>query len=149
MKIQSLYTIGYEGLTIDTFLAILQSHKIERIIDIRRNPISRKSGFSKSAFGKALASTGVDYVHLVALGTPSPIRHDLKENEDYDAFFASLEEYLEEQIDILHQAITLALEKPSALLCFERNPEKCHRLAVAAHMSRLSQAQLTIEHIRL
>ena len=149
MPPQPLYTIGYEGLSLESFLHILQNHHIEQIIDIRRKPISRKPGFSKNVLAQSLEAAGIQYTHIVALGTPTDVRHELKETEDYDSFFASVEQYISQQGSSLHQALNLALQQPSALLCFERNPEQCHRLVVAAHIIRRSNLHLTVEHIWL
>lgn len=146
---KTLYTVGYEGQSVQDFVEILQTYQIKRIIDVRRNPISRKFGFSKRKFESILAEANIDYVHIVELGTPKLVREELKQNKDYDLFFDMFEEYLVQQKEPLERAINLALETPSAILCFERNHTQCHRMAVAAYMSQLSDAKLTVEHICL
>ena len=65
-----IFTIGYEGATVGEFLAALQDAGVERVIDVRALPLSRRPGFSKSPLGAALEEAGIDYVHLKALGTP-------------------------------------------------------------------------------
>src|SRR5215213_8895758 len=66
-----IFTIGYEGATMGEFLAALQSAGVERVIDVRAVPNSRRPGFSKTPLRNALAEVGIDYVHLRALGTPA------------------------------------------------------------------------------
>ena len=66
-----LFTIGYEGTTVGEFLSALQNAGVERVIDIRAVPNSRRPGFSKTPLRNALAEAGIDYVHLRALGTPA------------------------------------------------------------------------------
>ena len=66
-----IFTIGYEGATVGEFLSALQSAGVERVIDVRAVPNSRRPGFSKTPLRNALAEAGIDYVHLRALGTPA------------------------------------------------------------------------------
>lgn len=145
MSLPTLYTIGYEGQDVHDFISIIDLHQIKRIIDVRRNPISRKFGFSKRRLQELLAANNIDYVHIVELGTPKLIREDLKVNKDYSAFFTAFDEYLAQQSAPLQRAIGLAREKPSAILCFEREHTHCHRLSVANAMAQ--QSALSVEHI--
>ena len=66
-----IFTIGYEATTMAEFLAALNEAGVERVIDVRALPLSRRPGFSKSPLRAALAEAGIDYVHLKALGTPA------------------------------------------------------------------------------
>ena len=66
-----IFTIGYEGATMGEFLSALQNAGVERVIDVRAVANSRRPGFSKTPLRNALADTGIDYVHLRALGTPA------------------------------------------------------------------------------
>ena len=66
-----IFTIGYEGATVPEFIAALQKAGVERVIDVRALPLSRRPGFSKSSLSAALEETGIEYVHLKALGTPA------------------------------------------------------------------------------
>src|SRR5947199_5731473 len=66
-----IFTIGYEGATVAEFLAALQDAGVERVIDVRALPLSRRPGFSKTPLRLALEEVGIEYVHLKALGTPS------------------------------------------------------------------------------
>src|SRR5437667_11304278 len=66
-----IFTIGYEGATAPEFIAALKKAGVERVIDIRALPLSRRPGFSKSPLKVALEDSGIEYVHLKALGTPA------------------------------------------------------------------------------
>src|SRR5215213_5559790 len=66
-----IFTIGYEGATVPEFLAALKDAGVERVIDVRALPLSRRPGFSKSPLRAALEEAGIEYVHLKALGTPA------------------------------------------------------------------------------
>ena len=123
-----IFTIGYEATTMTEFLAVLQQAGVERVIDVRALPLSRRPGFSKSPLRAALNEAGVDYVHLKALGTPSDGRTAARagRQEDLERIYAGQLE-LPEAIVQAEQMRELAAEKPSALLCFERDPAGCHR----------------------
>lgn len=123
-----LFTIGYEGATVDEFLAALETAGVERVIDVRALPLSRRPGFSKSALRAALADAGIDYVHLRALGTPAEGRAAARagRHSDMQRIYAGQLE-LPEAMAQSAQMLDLAAEKPSALLCFEREPAHCHR----------------------
>ena len=129
-----LFTIGYEGVTQGEFLDALQAAGVERVIDIRAVPNSRRPGFSKTPLRNALAEAGVDYVHLRALGTPANGRAAAGPGRqaDLERIYAGQLE-LPEAIAETAQMLGLAAEKPSALLCYEREPAECHRrLLIAA-----------------
>ena len=127
-----VYTIGYEGVAIDTFLRKLKASKIKRVIDVRRNPISRKPGFSKRRLQEELATIGVEYVHIPQLGIPSSMRRELHSLEDYKSLFDEYEKtILPDAQEYKEHAIQLLTEKPSALLCFESTPCYCHRSRLA------------------
>ncbi|MBM3324797.1 MAG: DUF488 domain-containing protein, partial [Calditrichaeota bacterium] len=81
----ALFTIGYEGHTLDEFLDRLADKKISIILDVRRDPISRKKGFSKTALKEALSERGIDYVHLPQFGVPRDIRQRYKEYGEADS----------------------------------------------------------------
>jgi uncharacterized protein (DUF488 family) len=85
-----LYTAGYQGHTIETFLDLLAGNGVEHLIDVRQLPFSRKPDFSKKRLAAHLAAAGVRYTHLVALGTPKPLRDEVRRSKDYAAFFAAV-----------------------------------------------------------
>lgn len=123
-----IFTIGYEATTMSEFLASLQQAGVERVIDVRALPLSRRPGFSKSPLKAALNEVGIDYVHLKALGTPSEGRTAARagRQEDLKRIYAAQLE-LPEAIVQAEQMRELAAERPSALLCYERDPAVCHR----------------------
>ena len=123
-----IFTIGYEGTTVGEFLAALKGAGVERVIDVRALPLSRRPGFSKSPLRAALEESGIEYIHLRALGTPAEGRAAARagRHEDLERIYAGQLE-LPEAMAQSAQMIELAEEKPSALLCFEREPRHCHR----------------------
>lgn len=81
-----LFTFGYEGLTIDGFISRLKDARVNLIVDVRELPLSRKKGFSKSAFREHLAAAGIGYEHRPALGCPKPVRDKYRENDDWSDY---------------------------------------------------------------
>jgi len=123
-----VFTIGYESATMADFIQALTSAGVERVIDVRAVPNSRRPGFSKTPLRNALAEAGIDYVHLRALGTPADGREAARKgrHEDLKRIYAAQLD-LPEAIVAAEQMRELAAEKPSALLCYERDPAGCHR----------------------
>jgi uncharacterized protein (DUF488 family) len=123
-----IFTIGYEGTTVGEFLAALQQAGVERVIDVRAVPNSRRPGFSKTPLRNALAEVGIDYVHLRALGTPADGRAAARagRHEELERIYAGQLE-LPEAMAQGAQMVELSREKPSAVLCYERDPSGCHR----------------------
>jgi len=123
-----IFTIGYEGTTQPEFVAALRTAGVERVIDVRAIANSRRPGFSKNLLRASLAEAGIDYVHLRALGTPAEGRAAARAGhiEDLKRVYAGQLE-LPEAIAEGAKMLELAREKPSALLCLEREPRGCHR----------------------
>jgi uncharacterized protein (DUF488 family) len=128
-----IFTIGYEATTMGEFLEVLGTAGVERVIDVRAVPNSRRPGFSKTPLRAALAEVGIDYVHLRALGTPASGREAARKgrHDDLRRIYAGQLE-LPEAIAQGAQMLGLASEKPSALLCYERDPAGCHRTLLLA-----------------
>jgi len=128
-----LFTIGYEGRTIDSFLCCLVGHNMRSVVDVRCNAVSMKYGFSKNALGRYLAASGVHYVHSTQLGIPSAFRDDLGSPESYHRLFGR---YREEILPRASESLKGLEEEVAsygrvALMCFEANPFLCHRHVVA------------------
>ena len=128
-----IFTIGYEGTTMSEFIATLKAAGVEQVIDVRAVPLSRRPGFSKNVLAASLKEAGIAYVGLKALGTPKAGRDAAKKGD-----VATLETVYEGQLELPEaqmqaaQMRELAAEKPSALLCFERDRSHCHRTLLLA-----------------
>jgi uncharacterized protein (DUF488 family) len=123
-----VFTIGYEGTTQADVIAALTGAGVAQVIDVRAVPLSRKPGFSKNVLKAGLAEAGIGYVHLKALGTPPAGREAARKGR-----WVELEEIYAGQLELPEamaqsaEMLALAAERPSALLCFERQPSECHR----------------------
>jgi uncharacterized protein (DUF488 family) len=123
-----IFTIGYEATTVPEFVAALRKAGVQRVIDVRALPLSRRPGFSKTPLRAALGEAGIESVHLKALGTPAEGRAAARagRHADLERIYAGQLE-LPEAMAQSAQMLDLASEKPSALLCMEREPAHCHR----------------------
>jgi uncharacterized protein (DUF488 family) len=123
-----VFTIGYEAATQGDFLAALKQAHVSQVIDVRALPLSRRPGFSKTPLRLALEEEGIGYVHLRALGTPADGREAARKGRQAElARIYAGQLALPEALVAAAQLAELVREKPSALLCFERHPEGCHR----------------------
>jgi len=132
-----IYTIGYEGRSLDVFSEELRSHGIKRLVDVREIAWSRKPGFSSKRLSEGLVSNGIEYLHLRSLGSPKALREELKRTDDFSDFAEAYKRHLESQresFDILSKS---ACETPTAIMCFERDPAKCHRSIIASELGEL------------
>lgn len=142
----TILTIGYEGATVEDFLATLRIADVQVLIDIRDVPVSRKRGFSKKALAGVLERAGLEYVHLRNLGDPKPGREAAKRG-DMKAFQRIFRAHMEgtDAQDALVQASDIAARARACLLCFERDHSSCHRAIVAEEMA--SRDAIDIRHI--
>lgn len=145
-----LFTLGYEGLTLDGYLALLLEQGVALLVDVRRNPLSHKYGFSKARLSQALETVGIDYLHLPALGVPSVLRQNLRTASAYEALFAHYRStILSEATEALARLKeALARAKRVALTCFEADPACCHRSVLVEHLRERSILTMPVVHLR-
>jgi uncharacterized protein (DUF488 family) len=131
-----VFTIGYEGATVDEVLEALTRAGVKQVADVRAIAASRRPGFAKSSLTANLAEAGIGYRHFRALGTPKPGRDAAKKGDraTLERVYAGQLELPEAQAEAAALKAAIA-EQPTALLCFERDPAMCHRtLLIAASM---------------
>lgn len=144
----ALFTMGYEGLDGRQFLTNLLHRGVDIVADIRKLPISRKKGFSKTALKEMLNSKNIEYLNFQGLGAPKEIRDELYRSGNYSQFFNEYLKCIADKRDLLeaiHKLISSG--KNVSLLCFERNPEQCHRRVVAEQIKKIDGNGLEVEHI--
>jgi uncharacterized protein (DUF488 family) len=143
-----LYTIGYEGLSQDSFLALLQRYEISVVADVRRMPLSRKKGFSKSSLFQSLSEQHIEYLNYRELGTSKEMRCELKETGDYPTIFSEFKKSIADKNEPLDDIYSMVCSgKKVALLCYERQPQICHRKIVAETIKERDGNGLKIKHL--
>jgi uncharacterized protein (DUF488 family) len=144
-----VFTIGYEGLTIDSFLNKLIANNITVVVDVRNNPQSMKYGFSKKSFEQYIESTGMKYIHIPELGIPSAMRKGLGESVSHTTLFEEYEsELLPKQEVQIKQLIDLTNQNERiALVCFEADHHFCHRQTLVEHLQKNKSFKRAVIHL--
>ncbi len=127
----ALFTLGYEGLSIGDFIVGLQNAGVRVVFDVRQMPLSRKKGFSKSAFSAALREAGIGYLHMPVFGCPRAIRDQYKNDGQWARYVKAFNGYLAEQAAAVTELAHAASEANVCLVCFEADYNFCHRSLVA------------------
>jgi uncharacterized protein (DUF488 family) len=144
-----LYTIGYESISLEEYLNRLIKNNVQVLVDVRKNPLSMKYGFSKSLLKRFCESVGVQYVHFPEVGIASDQRQELNCQEDYNKLFKAyktnnLTNTLQTQSAIFD---ILKSNKRIALTCFESNICQCHRKPLAEAIAALPGFNFELKHI--
>jgi uncharacterized protein (DUF488 family) len=126
--VPTIWTIGYEKLRPESLATELEAAGVERVIDVRIRPQSRKPGMSKTRLGDMLASHRIAYEHRRALGTPADLRALFRANR-IDEAAAGFREHVEREAPDELDALAADLDggPRTALLCLEEEPACCHR----------------------
>ena len=144
-----LFTIGYEGISLEEYLNRLLKNDVKILIDVRNNPLSMKYGFNKSQLKRYCENLEIQYLHFPDVGIQSNQRQELKTQSDYDKLFSiyrknNLTKTLPTQIAIFN---LLKEHKRIALTCFEANINQCHRKYLAEAIESFKNFDLEVKHI--
>lgn len=147
--VPGVLTIGYEGRSLEAYLNSLLRNGVTVLCDVRRNPISRKYGFSKRTLSSSCEGLGIRYEHLPELGIDGERRRELLTQADYDALFADYErDDLPKQQKALDQIVDwIKNGERVALTCYESEPYQCHRHCVAEALERIADRDGPVEHL--
>ena len=133
----TIWTIGYEQLLPPALVAGCSAAGVQRLIDVRYRPQSRRAGMSKTRLGELLGDHGIEYQHRRALGTPADIRWFYKHNrvaEGQAAFAEHVEREAVDDLDALAEELRAPGAPRTALMCLEAAPEVCHRRTLTDHL---------------
>jgi uncharacterized protein (DUF488 family) len=132
-----VFSIGYESKSIEAFLNLLLKNDIRVLCDVRRNPLSRKFGFSKGKLRHIVNEVGIQYMHYPELGIASENRQFLTTQDDYDKLFAGYNAALplkKAELDKIYEL--MKTHKRIALMCYELNPKQCHRTVIVNYLKK-------------
>ncbi|MGH2966125.1 MAG: DUF488 family protein [Solirubrobacterales bacterium] len=137
-------SVGYERHKDNReFARMLADARVERLVDVRELPISRRRGYAKTALGEAVAEFGIEYVHMKALGNPKPLRDLYKSGRVEDGEEGYREFLLSERQDALEDLVHLLESKRTVLMCVEDDAATCHRsVIINALRARLGQLEV-------
>jgi hypothetical protein len=144
-----LFTIGYEGISLEEYLVRLLKKDVKVLVDVRNNPLSMKYGFSKSQLKRYCEHLGIAYLHIPEVGIQPEQRKELNTQADYDKLFTfyrktNLTKTTKAQVTILK---LLKENKRIALTCFEANICQCHRKHLAEAIEKLPGFDFKVQHI--
>lgn len=145
----TLFTIGYEGISLEEYLIRLVRNDVKILVDVRRNPLSMKFGFSKTLLQRYCNALDIEYLHFPEVGIESDKRQELNNQSDYDKLFENYKECnipntLETQNKILD---LLKSKKRIALTCFEADICQCHRTHLAEALRSNQSFSFDVKHI--
>lgn len=141
-----LFTVGYEGRSLNELIDALRVAGVERLVDVRELPLSRRRGFSKTALGDKLRENGIEYVHVKALGNPKPNRERYSAG-DVEGGAAAYRKHLNNgSRSALVELATSLGDDPACLLCLERDHTECHRDVIVQELQQL-KPRLKVSHL--
>ncbi|MGH8167221.1 MAG: DUF488 family protein [Woeseiaceae bacterium] len=129
-----IFTVGHSTRSLDELVAILRAHGVKRIVDVRTIPRSRHNPqFHRESLGKALRNRRLNYRHMKALGGLRKARPDSINSGWRNASFRGFADYMQTEpfAQALEQLVKLAKQKPTAIMCAEAVPWRCHRSLIA------------------
>jgi uncharacterized protein (DUF488 family) len=146
---RGLFTIGYEGISLEEYLNKLLKEDIKVLCDVRKNSKSMKYGFSKNQLKAACDGLGIMYIHIPEVGINSDKRQELHCQADYDVLFEEYNQTVirdtDEQQDLLIELVHQ--HDRIAITCFEANICQCHRLHLANAVMKKPEADFDLFHI--
>ena len=141
---QTLFTIGYEKAKPVAVLGELKRAKVDLLVDTRAVAASRRPGFSKRQLAASLDEAGIAYIHLQKLGTPSEGRQAARAG-DFDTLWRIYDKHIKtaEAQEALGELLALIKSgKRVCLLCYERDPNECHRSRIAAQVKKRTRVKV-------
>lgn len=129
-----IYTIGHSTRPIEEFIAILQEHDIQQLVDIRTIPKSRHNPqYGEDVLPQSLAAAGIGYIYLKALGGLRSAMHSTLNDGWRNASFRNYADYMQTPAfaEGIAELIRLAEEKTTVIMCAEAVPWRCHRSLVS------------------
>ncbi|HEV8610917.1 MAG TPA: DUF488 domain-containing protein [Thermoanaerobaculia bacterium] len=126
----TIWTVGHSNHALEKFIQILKAHEIERVVDVRRFPVSRKwPHFNAEGLAASLPAAGIDYAGMPELGGRRKPRPDSPHTAWRVDQFRGYADFMDtpEFGEWLGRTMALARERRSALLCAEALPWRCHR----------------------
>ncbi|GJL58803.1 MAG: hypothetical protein NPIRA03_16600 [Nitrospirales bacterium] len=132
-----LWTIGHSTRPIEEFVGLLQSHGIQLLADVRTIPFSRRNPqFHQETLARSLREAGLQYRHMPELGGRRKTRPDSVNVGWRNEGFRGYADYMQTQAfwNGLEELVNIGQQSPSAVMCAEAVPWRCHRTLIADAM---------------
>ncbi len=135
MSYATVVSVGYERRSVEDLIAVLVAHGVEKLLDVRELPLSRRRGFSKRALSASLGEAGIEYLHLRAAGNP---HRQLK--ADVEHCLQLYRNHLGENPEVVEAVGSEISDRTVAMLCYERDHDCCHRSVLLSALAQHGQA---------
>jgi len=142
-----LYTIGYQGRSLEEVIGVLQQTRIDTVIDVRAIPVSRRAMFSKAILSKVLSSKGIRYMSVPDLGAAKRLRESYGNGDFADFAREYGRAVLVSRHDKVLQLAQIVLSRQACLLCYEARPENCHRSLLSAAVAKCIGGDADVIHL--
>jgi len=144
----TIYTVGYKGKPLSTFIGQLRDAGIDVIVDVRLRNTSHLAGYTKRDTLAFLLREGfgIDYEHHPELAPTPEVLDSYRDDQDWAAYESGFLPLLESRTAEEIGRQILAQHRAPCLLCAEPSAERCHRRLVAEHWARHSP-NVTIVHL--
>jgi uncharacterized protein (DUF488 family) len=133
-----LYTLGYQGVDVDTYVQKLKAAGVGIVADVRETPWSHKRGFCKNIFSAELSKAGIEYVHVKSAGNPKENRRTAPDMAEclrrYRTYLKANPTGVNDLVDVVRMAASR--KRTVCLVCFEKNVEDCHRSILVDAMKK-------------
>jgi len=130
----TLWTLGHSTRPFEEFVELLQTHGIRSVVDVRRFPSSRRNPqFNSDALTRGLPSSGLRYAHLPGLGGRRPSSPDSPNLGWRNLSFRGYADYMLTPTfqQAMEELVRIAEAQPTAIMCAEAVPWRCHRSLIA------------------
>lgn len=142
-----LVSIGYEGRSAGDLLERLAELNVAVLVDVRLSPVSRKPGLSKSRLASACEAAGIRYVHLPALGNPKDNREPFWTGRVHAGCIAFSKLLARPAaVAAMDQLEAIARDHRTAVLCFERDHDRCHRQVIVGRLQQRLGDEVPLVH---
>jgi uncharacterized protein (DUF488 family) len=141
---QTLFTIGYQLAKPDAVLSELKRSRVDLLVDTRAVAASRRPGFSKRQLAASLDEIGIPYLHLQKLGTPAEGREAARSG-NFEKLWRVYDKHIktpEAQAALDELLALIKSGKRVCLLCYERDPNECHRSRIAALVKKRTRVKV-------
>jgi uncharacterized protein (DUF488 family) len=125
-----IFTVGHSTRSLEEFVRLLRAYGIRRVVDVRTIPRSRHNPqFNRETLGPFLRNRRINYRHMKSLGGLRHARPDSPNMGWQNASFRGFADYMQTAAfaEALRELMELAAERPTAILCAEAVPWRCHR----------------------
>jgi len=129
-----LYTVGHSNVPFAALLETLRLADIALLLDVRTFPMSRRNPqFTRPSLEASRAAAGIDYRHTPELGGRRKPNPDSQNNGLRDPGFRGFADYMGTPAfdEALDEALDLASRHPTAVMCAESVPWRCHRSLIS------------------